>query len=163
MDDAGRCKESAYKEFDSGELFVISSQKTRKIYEKMWKQTRIQNGLTQNEIDVLIFLKQHPHLDTAADIASHCALSRSLVCKSVDTLIKEEYLIVRTDEFDRRYLHLRLTEQAKQIVKELWVKNRQFWDDAFADISNEELEVFQKVLKKVRVNLEKVGTDVTKQ
>ena len=51
--------ESIYRQLSTGEAFIISSQRVKKIYEKMWSETRRVYRLTQNEIDVMLFLKNH--------------------------------------------------------------------------------------------------------
>lgn len=160
MDGVDGRRDSISEEFSSGEAFSISSQKIRKIYEKMWMKTRKAYGLTQNEIDVLLFLKKHPNIDTAADIASCCSLSRSLVCKSVEALLRIEYLVVLTDKQDRRYLHLKLTDQAIQVLRELETRHTQFWEALMRDISQEEILLFKQVLCKMRRNLERVEEDM---
>lgn len=160
MEETGDRREFDYEEFDSGEMFVISSQKVRKLYEKMWRDTRKEEQLTQNEIDVLLFLKNHPQVDTAAGVASYCALSRSLVCKSVETLLKENYLIAKTDEQDRRYLHLKLTDKAAGTLIWLDEKNKEFWEKLLKDISGEERSFLLLILKKMRMNLKQMGVDI---
>lgn len=162
MVDMGDSREIAYEEFDSGEMFAISSQRIRKFYEKMWRQTRKDFGLTQNEIDVLLFLKSHPDVDTAANIASYCALSRSLVCKSVETLLEQGYLTSQTDKQDRRYLHLTLTDRAMQIIKELEERNKEFWNSLLDGISKEDRNFLLQILKQMRLNLKQMGVDITK-
>ena len=49
-------------------------------------------GLTRNEIDVILFLSNHPGLDTARDIVALRSLSKSHVCKSVDRLTRRGFL-----------------------------------------------------------------------
>ena len=163
MDGVDGRRGSISEEFSSGEDFSISSQKIRKIYERMWMKTRKTYGLTQNEIDMLLFLKKHPNIDTAADIASCCSLSRSLVCKSVEALLKIHYLVVQTDKQDRRYLHLKLTDQAIQVLKELETRHARFWEVLMTDVSQEEILIFKKVLGKMRGNLEKVEEDMAQE
>lgn len=162
MDAIGDRREVDYEEFDSGEMFAISAQKVRKVYEKMWRDTRKHWGLTQNEIDVLLFLDNHPQVDTAAGVASYCALSRSLVCKSVESLLSADYLTAQTDEHDRRFLRLKLTEKSREILKELGAQNQLFWNNLLAGVSDEERNSFLLILKKLRINLKQMGVDINK-
>lgn len=159
MDGSDGKQDIIFEEFRSGENLIISSQKIRKIYEKMWIRTRKTYGLTQNEIDVLLFLKRHPAMDTAVDIASCCSLSRSLVCKSVENLLKKNYLAVHTDPHDRRYLHLELTQEAKKVLTELAELGDEFWTILQKGIKEDEMDMFLKVLKKMRNNLESIVPD----
>ena len=144
------------KEFNSEENFILSFRRIKKSYKKLWVQTRKKWGLTQSEIDLLLFLKNHPNFDTEVDIARGCSLSRSLVCKSVEELLNSQYLIVQTDKQDRRYLHLKLTEKAKAVLPELEAQKQQFWNLIQGGITAEEKKQFMNTLGKMNDNLEKV-------
>lgn len=136
------------------ENFIISFQKVKKYYEKMYTGVRKSYGLTQNEIDVLIFLKKHPDMDTAGEIACHQSLSRSLVCKSVESLLDNQYLIAAEDKEDRRYLHLKLTEYADTILLKLLQVREDFWLILKKNIGREEMDVFLRVFDQITLNLE---------
>ncbi len=71
-----------------------------------------------------------------------------------------EYLVVQTDKQDRRYLHLKLTDQAIQVLRELETRHTQFWEALMRDISQEEILLFKQVLCKMRRNLERVEEDM---
>lgn len=53
--------------------------------------------LIQNEIDVLLFLHNDAPLNIASDIARYCAMSKSMILKSVDALYRKGYLSYETD------------------------------------------------------------------
>lgn len=148
--------ESMYRRLSVGEAFIISSQRMKKVYEKMWADTRKVYGLTQNEIDVMLFLRNHEELDTAADIARYRSMSRSQVCKSVEDLVDTGYLLTIPDQQDRRYLHLKLTKEAADVLKELQRLREWFWQEIQKDISGQEQEIFLCVLSKMRRNLEEI-------
>lgn len=134
--------------------FIISFQKIKKCYEKMYADVRRSYNLTQNEIDVLIFLKRHPGLDTAGEIAGGQSLSRSLVCKSVESLLDNQYLIAEEDREDRRYLHLKLTDKAEDILRELLQVREDFWSILKKNIGREEMDVFLRVFDQMKLNLD---------
>lgn len=148
--------EQIYRQLSAGEAFIISFQKVKKIYEKMWADTRKAHGLTQNEIDVMLFLKNHGELDTAADIARYRSMSRSQVCKSVEDLVDAGYVESVPDRQDRRYLHLKLTEKAGHILQELQGLRTWFWQEIQQGISEAEVELFMSVLERMRGNLDHI-------
>ena len=82
-------------------LFLIFSWKIKKVYEKMFYQVSEELELTQNEIDVLLFLHNNAPLNTASDIARYRAMSKSMISKSVDSLYKRGYLSYDIDELDK--------------------------------------------------------------
>lgn len=142
-----------------GESLIISSQKVKKYYEKQCADIRKKYHLTQNEIDVVMFLHAHPQMDTAKEIAGYRYLSRSLVCKSVEDLIAGKYLIAVPDKRDRRYLHLKLTQRTQRLIEELLQLKRMFWSALQENITEEEMEVFWHTLRKIHHNLNKVFPD----
>ena len=73
-------------------IFLVFNWKLKKVYEKMFYQLTEELQLTQNEIDVLLFLYNNSPLDTARDIARYRAMSKSMISKSVDSLYRKGYL-----------------------------------------------------------------------
>ena len=156
MEEKTDCGEDLYKRYSTGEAFIVSSQMVKKLYERMWSDTRKHYELTQNEIDVLLLLKNFAPMDTAGDIARCRALSRSLVSKSVESLIQCGYLDGEPDSRDRRYFHLKLTEKAEQVLREMQKIRSNFWSMLQEGVTPEEMEQFLRVLGKMRHNLEKI-------
>ena len=90
-------------------------------------------------------------------ITARCrALSRSLVSKSVESLIQCGYLDGEPDSRDRRYFHLKLTEKAEQVLREMQKIRSNFWSMLQEGVTPEEMEQFLRVLGKMRHNLEKI-------
>ena len=97
-------------------LFLIFNWKLKKMYEKMFYQLTEELQLTQNEIDVLLFLNNNSPLDTARDIARYRAMSKSMISKSVDSLYRKGFLSYETDETDKRCIHLKIKPVADIIA-----------------------------------------------
>ena len=74
--------------------------------------------LSPNEIDLLVALDMGVY-DTAKEIADNFEISKSLVCRSVDSLTKKGYIDTQKDEKDKRVSHLILREEAKPILEAL--------------------------------------------
>ena len=119
----------------------------------MCAQVIKEQPLNQNEVDILLFLKQHREVDTAAEIAKYRCVSKSQICKSVDDLTRQGYLIVIPDEKDRRYQHLSLSEKGNQILIELEEVRKVFLSKLENGITGEERKMFQSVIKKIRQNV----------
>lgn len=110
-----------------------------------------QEGLSPNEIEVLMFL-YHCKSDTAREIAQSLGTSRSLVSKSVDLLVKKGYVEARQDEKDRRVIHLILLPKAENTVERLSRAREEFMARLCHGITPEEVEVFQTVMQKLWKN-----------
>lgn len=112
------------------------------------------HGLTQMEYDILMFLDDHPELDTAADIIRSRQLTKSHVSTALK-LLRAKGLVRRLEkETLRRNLHIRLTEKAAAIVEAGKHAQAEFLRQVFADFSPEEETVFRHFFQRVCDNAE---------
>ncbi len=144
-----------FSQFNLGEHVTVSSRYVKKLYRKVCAQAVQEEGLSQNEMDVILFLHKYAAVDTAKEIAKYRCMSKSLVCKSVDSLTGRGYLEVVHDRNDRRYQHLKLSQRGRAVVQKLQKAREAFLADLQQDIAQEELEVFLRVLSKIRNNARK--------
>ena len=89
------------------ELAVI-----RKVYAKAFSESFVQESFSPNEVNILIFLARNPSLNTGRDLSICLDVSKGLICRSVDALIKKEMITARDDPDDRRIQRLVLTKKA---------------------------------------------------
>ena len=108
--------------------------------------------LSPNEIDILVALHMGK-FNMAKDIAENFEISKSLVCRSVDSLIKKGYIDTKKDEKDKRITHLILKDEAKPIVEALKENRERNNKILLKDIDEKELEIFNKVLDKMKDNI----------
>ncbi len=109
-------------------------------------------GLTQNEIEVLLFL-QRGTFDTARDISRVRGMPRSLVSKAVDQLVKRGFVEACQDKQDRRVVRLRLLPPAQAIVEKLVETRKEFFAQLCRDITREEAAAFYAMVEKMTKNL----------
>ena len=119
----------------------------------MFYQLTEELQLTQNEIDVLLFLHNNAPLNTASDIAKYRAMSKSMISKSVDSLYKRGYLSYDIDELDKRCIHLKIEPVAMTILKKLHEVQKQFFDILTSNITEEEYKAMETVLNKMYENI----------
>ena len=108
--------------------------------------------LSPNEIDLLVALYMGVY-DTAKEIADNFEISKSVVCRSVDSLTKKGYIDTQKDEKDKRVSHLILREEAKPIVDALKENRKKTTEDLLLGIDKEELKIFSKVLNQMKDNM----------
>ena len=113
-----------------------------------------EEGLSQNEIEVLLFLA-HKKCDTAREITQFRGISRSLVSKSVDLLMKKGYLEAKQDEKDRRVIHLLLLPKAEKTIEKLNIIRREFMRKLCEGITREEADAFMVIVRKMAGNVQK--------
>lgn len=90
---------------------------TGRLYHLLLSPAREAAGLTQSELDILLFLANNPEYDTASDVVSMRRLAKSNVSVGVKRLADKGLLLRRPDPRDRRVEHLTLTAAAALPVK----------------------------------------------
>ena len=110
--------------------------------------------LTRSEVDVLLFLYNNPRYDRAADIVTRRGMTKSHVSMSVASLADRGLLERRDSPSDRRTAHLRLLEEGEKIAAEAREAQRQFFAMLYEGVSAEELEMWEKITRKVFENIE---------
>lgn len=110
--------------------------------------------LTQNEVEVLIFLYNNPELNTSKDIVKYRWTSKSLVCKSVRSLLDNEYLDPAADYDDGRVMRLIMPEKTREIAKDLAEKEKEFYDLVFAGITDKEMAAIRGFAERLDANLD---------
>jgi len=134
-------------------IFLVFNWKLKKVYEKMFYQLTEELQLTQNEIDVLLFLYNNSPLDTARDIARYRAMSKSMISKSVDSLYRKGYLSYEIDEIDKRCINLKIEPVAITIVGKLHDAQKEFFYILTYNITEEEYQAMETVLNKMNQNI----------
>lgn len=133
--------------------FIMYSWKLKKMYEKAFYSTTVELQLTQAEIDILLFLNNNKPLDTAKDITEYRYISKSMVSKAVDTLLKKGYLSCNTNSSDKRSIHLTIEPVAFPVVDKLLEVQKSFLRVLFKDITEDEYEITKRVLSKISNNI----------
>ena len=127
--------------------------KAKKEYSRCLEPVCRDFGLTQNELAVLLFLRNNPNLDRAADIVSCRGIAKSHVSLAVSQLEARGILARRYDPADRRACHLVLTEKGMAIAEAGAALQRQFFDALCAGISPEERDLMRSVTQKIMNNV----------
>lgn len=136
-----------FTEFWTGMRSVI------RLYEDMMKEVCKKYRLTSVEVDIIAFLKNHPHKDTAADIVELRMLSKAAVSKGVDALIQKSLLERNPDTKDRRKIHLKLTQEAKPVMLDIQKVQTNYGELLFNGFSREEYKEYIRLKERMLVNV----------
>lgn len=98
--------------------FFTRSQGLRKLYCNLFTPLLERQGLTQLEMDILLFLANNPAFDTARDIVEKRHLAKSHVSVGVDSLAARGLLNRQMRPGNRKTIHLCLTDAAAPVVEE---------------------------------------------
>ncbi len=117
------------------------------------------HGLTQLEVDILLFLANNPAYDTARDIVEKRHLAKSHVSVGVDALAARGMLDRRKREGNRKTIHLCLTAAAAPVVEEGRAVQQQYAGMLLQGFSGEERRELFRLLDKVSENVDRVLTE----
>lgn len=132
---------------------LASGQQMKKLYEAQLEEICRAYEITQTEADIIAFLGNNPEHDTARDIVEVRMIAKSYVSKSVERLIKKEYLVRVPDQKDRRIIHLKLTTDTIAIVEKVRVAQSAFKSILFDGLVTTEIEYFEATLDKIFNNV----------
>lgn len=134
----------------------MNGQQFKKLYEKQYEPLMKKYEMKKIELDVMFFLYTYKRYDTAKDIVNYKCLSKAHVSKAIENLINKDYIVARSDEKDRRCVHLSVTQQAAPIMCEM----EQLWKEVdlmvYHDVTEEERLLLVEVIKKVVNNINSI-------
>lgn len=133
---------------------LISLSKLSKMYRAEVKAEMSDSVFSPNEFDLITFLSNN-EIDTSKEIADSLGLSKSLIARSVDSLVAKGYLETKIDEGDRRYIHLVLTDEAEPIADRLRNRRKKFIASMTEGLSQEQFAQFEQTLEKMIANVER--------
>ncbi len=122
-------------------------------YQESCKESLGDYSFTPNETSMMIYMLEHPEIDTAKEIAVNLGISQSLICRSVDSLTRKGFLTTEKDKKDRRVNHLTLDIPDEELKRTLSRMQGDFLDKMTDGVTEEELAVFQRVVDKMADNV----------
>ena len=111
------------------------------------------NGLSQTEMDVLLFLHNNPECHTAGDICRYRGLAKSNVSKAVEHLRTMGLLTVSPAADNRRQRMLGFTDAAAPLVQELHAIQQAATAAVTADLTPAEAQAMQDYMARMDATL----------
>lgn len=137
----------------NGNAFLVSFTKAKKTYKKFISSTLNDLGLTHNEFEILVFLQENLEYNTAKDIVEFSGLSKGLISRSIESLLKKDMLTIKKDEKDKRIFRLYISESATETMAILNKISNEFCKLLLEGLQEEELIAFDSILNKMIKNL----------
>lgn len=134
---------------------LISGQQFKKLYEKKCEVIMEEYNLRKVEIDILYFLSNCGSSDTAKDIMKLKFLSKAHISKAIENLSHRNYVFCCPDAEDKRWIHLRLTENANPIIEKIKIIREILFAAIFVGITEEEKNVMIRIASKIAANINK--------
>lgn len=119
------------------------------LLDRLTETAAAQWQLAAPEMRILLFLDQHPEMDTARDVALQCGMSKASVSGNVLKLATRGLLTVDVDLRDRRFQHLTVTELARPILESSRSIFRKADAALMGALDEDESAQFMRLLKKI--------------
>ena len=110
-------------------------------------------NLTESEILILLHLAKLPKDNTATDIVDKQRLKKSVVSVSIKDLQKMGLLTCAYSDDNHRSIHLKLTDEAKKIVKEASKIEDEYFKIVTKGFDNQDKQMFNDYLKRISENI----------
>ena len=106
--------------------------------------------LRQLEYDILMFIYNNPAYNTAADIVRIRKSTKSHVSTSLKVLEDRGFIERRVDKDNKKHVTIHLLQLANEVIEDgIWVQ-KEFAQDMFEGLSEEEIKVYKCQLKNVQ-------------
>lgn len=134
---------------------TISSLK--KLYADVLEPVCQKYQITRMELDILLFLANHPQYDTARDMVEQRKLTKSHVSSSVARLCGRGYLGREYRDGNNKNVHLMILEPAVLPVTEGQQAQKMFFLQLFDGLSEEEIFTFSNILGRISENIKRAA------
>ena len=125
------------------------------LYDSKIKGICEKNKLTQMEYEILMFLYQNPHHNTATDIVNSRRLTKSHVSSALKSLEGKEYINRYFETNNSKTIYIELTPLSEPIVKEGLRVQKDFLESLFDGFSEEEKRMCRTFFERICENAEK--------
>ena len=112
--------------------------------------------LRQLEYDILMFIYNNPAYNTAADIVRIRKSTKSHVSISLKVLEDRGFIERRVDKDNKKHVTIHLLQLANKVIEDGKWAQKEFAQDMFEGLSEEEIKVFMNVFQKVYENAERM-------
>ncbi|MGN0479556.1 MAG: MarR family winged helix-turn-helix transcriptional regulator [Hominenteromicrobium sp.] len=117
-----------------------------------FKDTAARAGLSTSQLELLLVIAT-TDLNTAGTIAKRIGVSRSLLSKTVEELVNEDFLEKVPDEHDRRVVHLHLKPRAEEIAAQCCAVRSAFYREICSGIDKNDLKIAMRVIQQSWENI----------
>lgn len=130
--------------------FILKGIRNIKIgYEKTFDNLVEKYGINQIQIDIMLFLYNNPGYDTAQSMCDMRGLAKSNVSTAVEALCRKGWIERKTDNENRRIIHLKITKKAKDFVDEASEKQNSFFEKMFSDFSADQKKQARQMMNMI--------------
>ena len=136
-------------------MYFLDKHKTITLYYEISLKTVCDKyDLKRMECDILMFLHDHPELNTASDIVKYKKLTKSHVSTSLKILENRGLIAKKFEDNNNKSIRIYLEKSADPIIHDGLEVQKQFALDLLEGLTNEEKENLKNVFYKICQNAE---------
>lgn len=125
----------------------------RRLLESQFTAIRTKYDLKKIDIEVLFFLSKCNDENTPTDVYKRLKLNRGHVSQAIDILAKRGLIIAIPDRYDRRYMHYTISENAREIIREISIVRKNLDKQIFKGVTEKELLIYKEISEKIVRNI----------
>lgn len=125
----------------------------KRLYGQLFQPVAAQLGLSQLEIDILLFLHNNPAYNTARDIVAMRGVAKSNVSTAVDALKRKGCLLSEADPDSRKVQRLSLPASMDEPLRALAAVQQQCFSFMLEGFSPEERGTLRQFLERIDANV----------
>lgn len=134
--------------------FLLYGNQFKKLYEKEILRLRDSYDLKKIDIDILYYLYHSGNHNTSKDIKELNSFNKGHISQSVCHLHDQHLVECIQDEYDRRCIHLCLTKEALDVVRQIDEIHGRIYSIIFDGITEDEKKELIFIAHKIRENIE---------
>lgn len=139
------------------ESLLSSFAKIRRFYANELQNKLEGESLTPNEISILILLANNPSITTSSQLVYFSQVSKGLVSRSIDGLVKKGLVQCMPDDKDHRVQRITLTKDSKIVTSKITKEARKINERILKDISEDEIIQMENTISKIIERFESEG------
>ncbi len=124
------------------------------LYTKCVGEACQKHGINRIELDILLFLANHPYYDTAGDLVEIRYLPKSQVSASIALLEKRGYLCKQYQDGRQKTAHFSICSKAEGIVQDGKQAQERFLSIMVQGIPQEELNSMKRCMGRMMENIQ---------
>ena len=124
------------------------------LYSKCVSGICIKYNLTRMELDILLFLSNNPHFDTATDIVEIRYLSKSQVSSSVKLLVRRGFIKKEYSKDNHKTAHLKICDTASSIIADGRAAQEKFIAIMLKNFTQAEIDCIKQHTNRICQNID---------
>lgn len=131
----------------------------RKFYGNELNRRLKDENFSPNEISILILLSHNKTIDTCGDIRMILGVSKGLISRSIDSLIKKNMIESVVDKKDKRIHRLCLTKESYSVIEKINYESMKINQECLRNVDENDIRHMEETMLKILNTMKEKGID----